>query len=408
MSKVETYNNITILFHKDIIEYPKCLFDNIYVCNEHNKIINNFGFYNQPVVKIHMPTKFIGTFSINKLFLAYSNKFAEVSNKNFYTEFYPYIYYYKISNYTDTLLGIPESLKSDKLYEIIDKFLIKRENILWIQNNVKYIIDNFATSRYIPTFTGKLYLNELSWCIQALSYLHRSFSQKDYRISKNDYRILYLEENVNLDNDNIENKKETRYIINSDNVYNYCKFNDIQIDALYNKKTLIGKTKVFTNNVNFISMYNDDLIELVFAKDVRNLFILNNKNTVFLNDTVKFIFERIFKHKINIHVICDMSSDKTFEQPFNVNIKELHNKLTLINPDLRYNEYFEDIGDITKYQTDEDFLVNYLFNILLKRLPNSREFTYHLDRVKKKGRLEVYNEFLNCNEYKAINKNKKV
>lgn len=406
MVKADNFNNIKIICHTNIIEFPSKLFDDVYVFNESNKMIPTVSFYNQPLVKTYIPQKIIGKFMIDKLFLAYSNKFASLYNQNFYTEFYPYIYYYKI-NHPTALMGIPEFMKSDKLMEIIDKFLIDKTNIIWLQNDVQYEIKTLISYQYTSTFTGKLYLNELAWCIQALIYLNRMFTPKDKRLSSTDQRILYLLEDNNIkNNEDGEINDTNRHIINCDVLQNYFRFNDISIESVYDKKNLLVKSKTLSNNINFMTMYNDNVIELVFAKDIRNLVILNNKNTVFLNETFKFIFERIYKHKINLVIISDNSADKSFYQPFNVNIKELHEKILFINPSLRYNEYFEDLGDINKYTTDEDFLINYLFNILLKRLPNNKEFTYHLDKIKRVGRLEVYNNFLNCNEYKNNSYNK--
>lgn len=417
MTKQENLKNIFILLGDNIIEFTGNTFDNVYMYNSKNDTILVTSYYFKKVLKIEKPKKIIGTFIIDTLFLAYTNKWV-VNYQHLISDFYPYLYYYK-KYHSHLYIGIPKFIKTKPLLELLDIMDIQKENIVWLKYNTIYHINNLITYRYGRT----LVTSELDWSIEPLQFLNKrlTMSNSINTIQNINDNNKIVKPNINEDLEKIKNNilfisrddvttkdnnnnfaGKARDLLNKDNLYKYLSDNIIDIKSM-SQYTIKEKTSILSNYDTFVTLHGANIINIVFAKDINNLIVLNNKRTVEYNKYYKELYEKMHCHKINLISIVDDMACKYFNQPYIVNVKELHTNLIPFNNRLVYKDEYDKDVIFKIYDTDENFLKECLFKKLLQREPNEIEFNIHLNNIKKRGRQNVFYEFTGCYEYHIVN-----
>ncbi|QKF93891.1 putative glycosyltransferase 61 [Fadolivirus algeromassiliense] len=406
--------NVFILMGPNIIEFNGNTFDDLYMYNNKNDTILVTSYYFKKVIKIDKPKKIIGTFILDTLYLAYSNKWI-VNYQHLISDFYPYLYYYK-KHHSHLYIGIPKFIKTKPLMELLEIMEIPKENIIWLKYNIIYHIANLITYKYGRT----LVTSELEWSIEPLKFLNDKLCSLNTNCKNNNINlgmtvssnnqltiannsILYISRDDTTTKDNNNNfAGKTRDILNKSNVYKYLSDNEIDIQSM-SQYSIKEKNSLLSTYNTFITLHGANAINLVFAKDIVNLIMLNNKKTVEYNKYFKELYEKMHKHPINLISIVDDMANKYFNQPYIVNVKELHSKLITINSSFKYIDEYDNDTIFNVYDSDETFLKECLFKKLLQREPNEVEFNVHLANIKKRGRQSVFYEFTGCYEYHVVN-----
>jgi len=394
--KLILLHNINITCEQNIIEFVGKTSDHITITDSSNNNVLNNSFYFKKIIKINHVKEIVGTFAINDLYLAYSNSWV-MNYQHLISDFYPYLYYYKIYH-SNIYIGIPEFIKSQPLDELINLIGINKNKIIWLRNNVMYSIKNFYTHRYGRT----LVIPELNWSIEPLKYFNNILNTPKQNNNVLNKMLFISRDDVVLPTNNNNFAGKARDVINKDQLYDYFKQNNIEIEYM-SKFNIIEKNKLLAKYDTFITLYGANIINLVFAKNIKHLIILCNKQNVSCVNYYKELLEKIYGHSINIISITDFEAHKYFNQPYIININTLHAQLLTINSNLKINENHKDINIFNKYNSDEEFLTEYLFGKLLQRDPNKNEYNIHLKHIKDRGRSSVFYEFTGCYEYHIRN-----
>lgn len=400
MPKQENLQNVFILLDNNIIEFAGNTNDDVYMYNSKNDTILINSFFFKKVIKINKPKKIIGTFIIDTLFFAYSNKWI-VNYQHLISDFYPYLYYYK-QHHATAMIGIPKSVKSKPLLELLEIMDIPKGMIVWLKYNIIYHINNLVTYRYGRT----LVTSELEWSIEPLKFLNKKLTSgnkiDNLRNSTGRKGILFISRDDTTTKDNNNNfAGKARDLFNKENLYKYLNENKIDIKSM-SQYSIKEKSNLLNTYDTYITLHGANIINLVFAKKINELIILNNQKTIEYNKYFKELYEKMHGHDIKLISLADNLANKYFNQPYIINVKELHNHLITFNAKFIYrNDYDSDI--FAMHDKDEDFLREFLFKKLLQREPNDTEFNIHLNNMKKRGRQSMFYEFTGCYEYHVAN-----
>lgn len=393
--KLIKLSDVQVMCVPNKLEYIGNTFDHVAIFDSNNKQLFDNGFYFRKMIKINDTNEtLVGTFIIENLYMAYSNSWI-INYQHLISDFYPYLYYYKMLH-SDIYIGIPEFIKSQPLNDLIDLIGIDKNKIIWLRDNVIHQIKNFYTYRYGKT----LVIQDLNWSIPPLKHLNSILNKNRSNINS---KILFISRDDIVTADNNNNfAGKARDVINKDQLYDYLKQNNIDIEYM-SKFSIIEKNKLLSQYDTFITLYGANIINLVFAKDIKNLIILCNKQNASYIEYYKVLLEKMYDHTINIISIPDLKAHRYFNQPYIVNINSLHTQLLSINNNLKINKNYTDNDIFNKYKTDEEFLNEYLFKKLLDRTPNQKEVDIHLKHIKERGRYNVFYEFTSCYEYHIKN-----
>ena len=392
-------NNITLFCDPKKMEFQDKVFDHIHILDVNNKEIFPNSFYFRKLIKVHPSNEVVGSFTINNLYMAYSNSW--VSNyQHLICDFYPFLYYYKM-NSIDAYLGIPECIKSKPIDELIDLIQINKKKIIWLRNNVTYKIKNYFTYKYGKTLSDNDF--DFNWYIKPLCYLNNLLNDRNNILNTDNKGILYVSrDDIVTTNNNNNFAGKARDIINKDQLYDYLNINKIDAKHMSQYK-IIEKNRILSQYDSFITLYGANIINLVFAKNIKNVLILgNNRNSSCLG-YYKKVLEKIFNHEVRMQIVTDKKANLYFNQPYIINIKDIHNITLLWNDKLIIKDNHLNNDIITKYESDEKFLMELLFDKLLHREPSKQEVNFHLINIQKNGRDKVFYEFIGCYEYHLNN-----
>lgn len=394
MPNLTKLRDISVLCEQNKMEFDGKIFDHLQITDSNDKNIFPNGFYFRKLISIKKTNEIIGTFTIDDMFMAYSNSWVN-NYQHLLSDFYPYLYYYKMTSLDSACLGIPEFIKSSPIEDLIDLLDLKSK-IVWLRNNVIHKIRNYYTYKYGRT----LNIAELDWSLEPLRYLNNLLNTKNPIPKLNSMMFISRDDVTNSTNNNNFAGK-ARDVLNKDRLYDYLKSNKINVDFM-SKYKIIEKSNLLSKYDYFMTLYGANIINLVFAKTVNSLIVFSNTQNVSGLPYYKKLLESLFNKKINLMSIVDDKARGYFNQPYIVNVQNLHNTLMVSNKSSIINNNHL-INIVNDYKTNEDFLREYLFKKLLGREPNSKEFNVHLKSIKERGRESVLYEFTSCYEYHLTN-----
>jgi hypothetical protein len=386
--------DISILCEPNKMEFDGKIFDHLQITDSNDKNIFPNGFYFRKLINVKKTNEIIGTFAIDNMFMAYSNSW--VSNyQHLLSDFYPYLYYYKMTSFDSVYLGIPEVIKSSPIEDLIDLLDLKSK-VVWLRNNVIHKVTNYYTYKYGRTLT----MAELDWSLEPLKYLNNLLNARN-PIPKSNSMMFISRDDVTNSTNNNNFAGKARDILNKDRLYDYFKSNKILVDFM-SKYKIVEKASLLSKYDYFMTLYGANIINLVFAKTVSSLIVFGNTQNVGGLPYYKKLLESLFNRKINLISIVDSKARGYFNQPYIANVQTLHNTLMIANKSLTINNNHL-INIVNDYKTNEEFLREYLFKKLLGREPNCKEFNFHLKSIKERGRESVLYEFTSCYEYHLKN-----